>query len=348
MTRDSGYDLLRTLAILLVFVDHAVSRHATDHGVLIAIHSLSPGLTMSALGCLSGLLLAHQDRDPGTFVIRRLTRLYLPLWLCMAFLLAWHGWLGERIAHPHALIHLLGLSAALDLTGVKNVAVIGAGLWFVTVILLLSLLLPLFHVLFKSRAGLLILGFMVLACAVLDKFVGAQSTWNVVISFAVGVYLVVNEKVWRFRVMPTYWAVMGFILLIGLAACATTRLIPYEVRSLLYGLYPLVAIPLCVGLASVLPRSLLTASGIFAAFSYEFYLLHSSVMDLEWWPQLPQLIGMPAAIGVAFVLTVALAYVISRLASSLRQIVERSLMPGKGPEKGTQEEPVRPRIHVGT
>lgn len=327
--RDPGYDLLRTLAIALVFVGHAVARHATDNWALLTMQSLSPGLTMSALGALSGLLLAHQDRDPGAFVIRRLTRLYLPLWLCMAFLLAWHGWLGERIAHAHAVIHLLGLSAALDLTGVKSVSVIGSGLWFVTVILLLSLLIPLFQVLFKSRAGLWILGLLVPACAFFDQVVPAQSTWNVVISFAVGVYVVVNAQAWRLRAVPISWALLGFIVLIGLAACATAGLIPYQLRSLLYGFYPLAAVPLCLSLARVLPRSLLTASGVFAAFSYEFYLLHSSVMDLEWWPHLPQLIGMPAAIALAFVLTCALAYGLSRISEALRGTLDRYVQTGR-------------------
>ena len=65
--RIEGYDFIRSFAILVVFLGHAL-KHSTNEVFLLAIRSLSPGLTMSLLGFISAALLSARDYDFGSFL----------------------------------------------------------------------------------------------------------------------------------------------------------------------------------------------------------------------------------------------------------------------------------------
>ena len=82
--RVAAYDhLVRTFAIIVVFLGHALGNQLSDPLALLALRSLSPGLTMPLLGFISGVLVSGKDRDHGAFLVARLTRIYPPLWLCL-------------------------------------------------------------------------------------------------------------------------------------------------------------------------------------------------------------------------------------------------------------------------
>jgi fucose 4-O-acetylase-like acetyltransferase len=146
--REEGYDFIRSVAILIVFFGHILQIQARDGHTWFVIHalSLSPGMTMSLLGFISAVLLSDKEYDYGTFLVRRFTRIFIPLACCLFIMLAAHALLGKKIFTTHVLFHLLGLSAFLDLFEIKNKATIGGGLWFITAILIMYLILPLLHI----------------------------------------------------------------------------------------------------------------------------------------------------------------------------------------------------------
>jgi hypothetical protein len=64
--RIEGYDLIRSFAILTVFLGHILAKQTTGW-VHLAFCSLSPGLTMSLLGFISAALLSTKKQDCGSF-----------------------------------------------------------------------------------------------------------------------------------------------------------------------------------------------------------------------------------------------------------------------------------------
>lgn len=77
--RIEGYDFIRSVAILVVFLGHILNKQATNETVLLTFRSLSPGLTMSLLGFISAALLSVKEHEFGTFMIKRFTRIYISL-----------------------------------------------------------------------------------------------------------------------------------------------------------------------------------------------------------------------------------------------------------------------------
>ena len=324
--RIAGYDLIRSIAILIVFLGHILEKQAASGTVLLAVRSLSPGLTMSLLGFVSAALLSLKEVSPGAFLVRRFTRIYIPLGMCLLAVLCAHAVLGKKILTLHVLLHVMGLSAFFNLFLVENKATIGAGLWFITVIVILYLLLPLLQTLFRHPRGLAHLLALVLACTVLHFLIGVESTWNVVISFSVGVYFGVNGKINQLVNVGTSRAFLGCFVLIGVTALATAGVLPYEVRSLLYALYPLAFIPLLFTIVKWLPNPIVTASSFFAALSYEFYILHFYFINQGFQDFFPIQVGLITQIVISFATTFMLAYAISRAAARVRTVADRYLL----------------------
>ena len=94
--RIAGYDFIRSIAILIVFLGHILEKQATSDAVLLAVRSLSPGLTMSLLGFISAALLSQKERNSGTFLVRRFTRVYIPLGMCLLAVLCAHALLAKK------------------------------------------------------------------------------------------------------------------------------------------------------------------------------------------------------------------------------------------------------------
>ena len=165
--RIEGYDFIRSFAILVVFLSHAL-KHSTNEVFLLASRSLSPGLTMSLLGFISAALLSARDYDFGSFLIKRFTRIYISLIFCLIVILSAHALLGKKVITQHTLLHLMGLSAFFELFLVQNKTTIGAGLWFITAMILMYFVFPLLQKLFRHPRGLVHLFFFVALCTVLN------------------------------------------------------------------------------------------------------------------------------------------------------------------------------------
>jgi peptidoglycan/LPS O-acetylase OafA/YrhL len=326
--RFEAYDLIRTFAIVVVFLGHALGHRLTDPWALLALRTLSPGLTMSLLGFLSGVLVAGRSRDQGVFLVARFTRIYLPLWLCLGAVVTVHAFLGKDVLHQHLLLHAMGLSAFFELFGVANQATVGAGLWFITVIVAMYLLLPLLQRLFAHPRGTAHLVVLVAACTGLDLVMyGTASTWNVAISFALGVYLVTTGRLARLEKSSTGIALFSTLALLTVVALATAGVFPHRVRSLVFVLYPLALTPLFFALTRIVPRAVGTASTVFAASSYELYILHFYVLDISWSRAVVPERALAADTLAAFAVTWGVAHVMSRIAALLRHAALGYLAP---------------------
>jgi len=108
--RIAGYDVIRSFAILTVFLCHILEPQTAIGAPRIVLCSLSPGLTMSLLGFISAALLSKNRRDYEPFLVRRFTRVYVSLLLCLSFVLVFHACLGKQFITQHTLLHLVGLS----------------------------------------------------------------------------------------------------------------------------------------------------------------------------------------------------------------------------------------------
>ena len=322
-----AYDLARSFAIIFTFLGHAVIAHTSHYWLDRSLASLSPGLTMSLLGFVSAALLAGRESDGGTFLIRRLCRIYVPLIVCLAAVLVMQAFIGTARINDHTAIHFMGLSWALSLLNVANKASVGGGLWFVTAILAMYLLLPALRRLFGHKRGLLHLIIVVALCIVINRRVEVRDeNWNVVIAFCVGTYLTVSGRMEGLLRRPVWlWAVLAAALL-GVCAVATVGDIPFWIRSLLFPFYPIVFVPLFFAVARHVPRPVMRAATLFALVSYEFYILQFYFINKA----LVDLTGisfpLPAAVAIGFVLTLAGACILYWPDSWLRARLERYLL----------------------
>jgi len=324
--RIEGYDLIRSFAILTVFLGHILNRQ-TDGVIRLAVSSLSPGLTMSLLGFISAALLSTKKQDFGPFLVRRFTRIYIPLFLCLSIVLVIHAFIGKHVVSQHTLLHLMGLSAFFSLFLVENRSTVGDGLWFITAIMAMYLLLPLLSTLFRHRNGLLHLAAAIVACTALNFLMYSTSaTWNVVISFSLGVYLGVNGRLERVSRTGIVFPLVFSAGLATMAALATVKILPYAVRGLLFPLYPLAFVPLFFFIAKSLPKSVTRAATFFAGLSYGFYILHFYFINDGLRDLFPESLNLPSQIGIGFGITLVLAYVLSVVASRLRRAADGYLL----------------------
>jgi peptidoglycan/LPS O-acetylase OafA/YrhL len=243
--RIDGYDFIRSFAILVVFLCHAFKR-STNEVFFIGSHALSPGLTMSLLGFISAALLSTRECDFGAFLIKRFTRIYSSLIFCLIVVLTIHALLGKKVMEmshaghvmvQHTLFHFMGMSAVFEMLEVDSEVTIGPGLWFITAIIALYLVFPLLQKVFRHPRGLLHVVLFVALCTMLDFVMyGEQSMWNVVISFAVGVYCSANGYTKRLTETGARLVVplVGCVGLLTVTVLCTAHVLPNSVRSFLF------------------------------------------------------------------------------------------------------------------
>ena len=323
--RLAPYDIVRSFAILAVFIGHILAGQLNNAGLLLAVATLSPGLTMSLLGFISAVLVSPQLRDPGVFLLRRLIRIYVSMLVCLFFVLMLHWFLGKKILTQHTLLHLMGLSAFFELLGVPNKSTIGAGLWFITVIITMYLFLPSLVVLFRHKNGLAHCFVVIITCTLLDLVMyGTESAWNVVISFCLGVFLSVNGYINRIveskrLIQPAIFS----LVLLAVCAFATAQIIPHATRSLLFAFYPLAFVPLFFSLSAFLPPPLIVFASLFSSLSYEFYILHFYFINEHFYELFPASWGLLYHIALSFVIILSLSYVLSRAAQRICSVANK-------------------------
>jgi peptidoglycan/LPS O-acetylase OafA/YrhL len=320
--RIEAYDLARSSAIVFVFLGHVIITQTTSFPLKVVLGTLSPGLSMSLLGFISAALLSTKTNDAGEFLVRRFSRIYIPLFTCLAMVIAIQAILGTAKIHTHLVLHFLGLSGFFELFLHVNKASVGQGLWFVTTILSMYLLRPALQRLFAHRRGLVHLLIVVGLSLAAYRWMNAAGAWNVVIAFCIGTYLGVNgllEALYRKPV--ALYLVLGCCIL-AVCALSSAKVIPFWFRGLLLPLYPLVFIPLFFAAARVLPRCINRAASGFAAVSYEFYILHFYFIARGFDELFGGTIRMRYELPISFVLVLAIATGLHFFDSRLRRTVD--------------------------
>lgn len=327
-SRKDGYDLIRSVAILIVFFGHILNKQISDDFGLLILRTLAPGLPMSLLGFISGALLSKTETDFGFFLIKRFSRIYTSLFLCLTCILIYHYFLGKDIISQHALLHYLGMSAFFEIFLVKNTATIGGGLWFITAICFMYILLPLLKHIFAHRKGTVHFILFIIGCTVLQFIMyGTQSLWNIVVSFSLGVYMQVKGLLPKLTEKNNrlYW--LFAIALIIISALSTVKILPYSVRKILFVFYPLAFVPIFFSVSRILPKSIMSFVLFFASISYEFYILHFYFINKNFYEIFPPTFGLLSHIIISFTITCFLSFVLSRLAIKLRKIELDYLSP---------------------
>jgi peptidoglycan/LPS O-acetylase OafA/YrhL len=322
---------VRSFAIFFTFLGHTIIFHTSYDWMDRLFATLSPGLTMSLLGFTSAALLAGRDSGDGTFLLRRFIRIYVPLIVCLAAVVAMQAVIGTLVLTRNIAIHFMGLSGVFSLLSLPDKASIGMGLWFVTTILVMYMLLPALRPLFRHRRGFLHLLIVIALCIYFNRrFEPGDENWNVVIAFCLGTWVAVNGRLDRFTHRPVGRSVILAAFVLAVCALATWRIIPYEIRSLLYPFYPVAFIPLFFALSPRLPRVVARPVTFFALVSFEFYILQfyfiGSALKAVIGVQLPLTAGLP----VAFVLTLTAATVLYGVDSRLRRVTENYLLGTPG------------------
>jgi hypothetical protein len=192
--RIEAYDLARAFAIAFVFLGNIIIGQTTSSPLKVALGTLSPGLTMSLLGFISAALLSSRTGGAGELLLKRFTRIYIPLFTCLTVVLVIQTILGTTKVNLDTAFHYLGLTGFFELLPSRNDASVGGGLWFVTTILSMYLLLPALQRVFAHRRGLIHLLVVIALSLVAHRLMYAAGAWNVVIAFCIGTYLGVNGR----------------------------------------------------------------------------------------------------------------------------------------------------------
>ena len=309
-----GFEFIRASAILFVFLAHSIDNQSHNEIFLLLIRSISPGLTMSALGFISGYLLsAKYGVFDGSFYIKRFARIYSSLFVCLFLIGLLHLYLSYDVINQHSIIHFMGLSFFLNLLLVNNKSSIGIGLWFVTIINMMYLLLPLITILYKHRRSWIHLILTVGLCLFFDKVMyGTESAWNVVMSFNIGCYIGVNSDFEKFSNRSLAFYVLTTGVLIMLCAGATARLLPYQIRGLLMPFYPVFALPMLWKIGNRISGHFEDLIIWFSSISFEVYILHFYFINKYFQDLFPAIRSIYLQLIVSLLIVLPLAHICSK------------------------------------
>ena len=312
--RVAGFDLIRSLSLILIFLYHIVNRQVANPGVLLIVKTAMV-VAVSILGFISSVLLSEKDVGTGTFLVRRLARIYIPLALCLMTILIVHALDGKSVTGQHTILHLLGLTAFFKLFDVKSTSTIGHGLWFVTTIIIMYFLLPVFHYLFRRPAGLRnFLGVVVACTAINYGLAGTESIFAVVTAFSLGAYLSVNQGIEGLLSMsPVRFIFFGIVLFALLSAMIWFFDAWHPLPQLIASLSTLAFVPLSFYVAAKLPPFLIAGTTLFAGLSYEFYILHFYFINEGFHELFKVNVGLLGHTIIAFTVVFLLSFVLSRI-----------------------------------
>ena len=314
----AGFDLIRSVSFIFIFLYHIVNRQVSDPAVVL-IAKMAMVISLSMLGFISSILLSDKNIGTGVFLMRRLTRIYIPLFLCLVSVMIMHALIGKTVVGQHALLHLLGLTGFFKLFGVKSNATIGHGLWFVTTIIGLYFLLPVLHQLFRRSGGFYNLLGVVISCTALNySLSGTENIFTIVITFSIGVYLGANRKFGGLLSLNSFnrivFGIAMFALLAGMLWLFDAW---HPLPQLIAALTPLAFVPIIFAAANKLPAFFIAGSALFASLSYEFYILHFYFINEGFQEFFKLNVGIFGHITIAFAVVFTLSLVLSRIGSLL-------------------------------
>ena len=325
--RIRGYDLARTFAVIIVFVAHIILSQCDNRYSTIIFTSISPGLTMSLLAFISASLLTDNkliENNFSIFFFRRLTRIYIPVILCLTFAVTLSKFYGLKIQVDSLIYNYLGIGLFFDWLKVPNNASVGWGLWFVTAILIMYILLPVLKLVFKHKNGTLHFILLYLFCVIVNIITMPTETsfWNIAISFSLGVYLSTNDLLSKVLNTKLKLAIPLAFLILTACALSSSGIINFDIRKLIFPLYPIAFIPLFFRLSNVLPRFLERFIKKFSEISFEFYILQFYFINGPFKMIFGDNFSLLAQIIIGFLADLFVAVILAEVGNGLRKAIE--------------------------
>jgi Acyltransferase family len=321
-------DLIRTSAILIVFFHHFLTKEPVGS----IVKSITPGMGLiglSLLGFISSLLTTRENFGDGLQMLRRMLRIYIPLFLCLTVVLFLYNRVMDFHFGQHALLHYMGLTAFFQLFGVKSGIFFSDGLWFITTIVVLYFISPIFSVLFshKNRVGHLLI---CAACFSILDFVmyGHANIFNVATGFAFGVFIQKTEYLPRLIKMHPAVYIPSAVAILAVNILSAYEAFPVYVHSFFYIFYPVIFVPIFYKLSSLLPKSIMKLIGYFSVISYEFYILHFYFISKTLYSDILDPNGIIERISLAFGITTVLSVALSWIGTIMRKSLESYIMGG--------------------
>jgi peptidoglycan/LPS O-acetylase OafA/YrhL len=327
------FDILRSLAILLLFLHHGGIYSFTLFGFPLSPYSNHIALfLLGSFVFLSGYLSVGSLERTGLagFLASRLVRIYLPY---LAALAVFVGYLGVRLSEPELLIHLLGAQMLLS----PRLATPVYTLWYIGVILAYSLI---FGVLQKAvrRTGwlalVIVLVFLAAGLVRVEWGFIARRFFYYYFAFAAGVLCARTGLLDRLTTARFYlvdkllFAGLGLALLAPVAAQVGQTVSSGLVVAI--SVYILSLVLLALSLARLLRRSGLPLR-IFSMISFSSffaYLIHRPV-----WQMLASLYRFPSdtamfvyLVGAGSLVILGIAYLLQKGYDTLAKTLLRPLV----------------------
>lgn len=241
------------------------------------------------------------------FWIAKLKRLGPPLivinlFLCALFLIQGR----EGIWHPHTLLGITGLTGLLNWLGIKNQTPYGAGLWFMTVLIIFYLVYPILAKSLKTtHAALIFLLLSAFVCTLGHLYASPPyMLWPTIFGFCLGT--VAGKIDWHPRLR---WSILlGVASLIIMLALNAAGFRQFNVLTIVFIAIASVAFLLSFPLNPPVDRFNLLCGSIL-----EIYLIHGYlfVRPSEWPVWLSYLVSM----SIVLLVSVALNLLTHRLIS---------------------------------
>ena len=326
--RIAGFDFIRAFAIGFVFLGHIISKQSQNDIAKLLFSSLSPGLTMSVLGFISAyLLVLKYDNFDGSFYVKRLSRIYSSLVVCLLTIVLFHAILSYDVINQHSIVHFLGLSFFMDLLQVENTSSIGIGLWFITTIIILYLLLPLLCIVYRHKYAKIHLIVAIVSCICLNKIMyGCMSAWNVAMAFNIGCYVGLNSNIQQITKKSFYYFLFSTLFILILNGLSTSKILPYETRGFLLPFYPFFAVPLIYKIGNILKGRIKSSVIWFSSISYEVYILHFYFINENFSYIFPSVNSIYLKILIAVIIVLPLAHLLSKIGGFIGKQINNYLL----------------------
>jgi hypothetical protein len=319
--RLQGYDFIRSLSIICIFLYHIINRQELSFEIKYPIGCFA-GFSLSLLGFISAAFSQISNEDYGVYILKRLTRIYIPLFLCLTVVLILQNVVGYAKINQHTALHFLGASLFFDVFHIVNKSSIGGGLWYITTVLMMYFMLPSFRILFynKNKTTSLIL---IIALAIILNFTlsGVENFFTVLISYCLGVYFFSNnyiETVLKIK----FFILFGLSLFIFGIALASIIVFGgfHPVTQFIFSLGAIIIFPFLFKLSRFLPKQLIFFALVFGPISFEFYILHFYFINEGLESFRLNRSNLFISISISFVITLILAFFISFFAKNIRNI----------------------------
>lgn len=314
------YDFIRSLAIIFIFLYHITNRQAIGPEVKLTIACFA-GLALSLLGFISATIGQMKEVDYGIYIIKRITRIYIPLFICLVVVLFIQNFVNCAIINQHTLLHFLGLSLFFKMFNVTDQSSIGGGLWYITTIMIMYFMLPSIVRLFRGKRKNFNLLIIIIGSTMLNFMIsGVENFFTILISYSLGVYIFTNNllgKLLRIRLLYLLCCSCAFFIVIIVTGLVIGGFNP--ITQLLLALSSIIFFPFLFKLSLIVPKKIILLTLLFGPISFEFYILHFYFINEELQNLIRINLNLTISILVSFSITIILSALISFTAKNMRK-----------------------------